>query len=147
VDIAVRGLVLFFFIYLLTRVIGRRELSSFQPFDLILLIVLGDSIQQGLTQDDYSVTGALIAIGTIAALQVVTSWSAFRFPFMRRVLEGHPIVLVEDGKVIEKNLRRERLTMDDLTEEARSNQIGSIEDVQWAIFEPSGTISFLEKKQ
>ena len=146
-DIAVRGLVLFFFMYLLTRVIGRRELSSLQPFDLILLIVLGDSIQQGLTQDDYSVTGAFIAIGTIAALQVLMSWSAFRFPWMRRVLDGHPIVLVEDGKVIEKNLRRERLTMDDLTEQARSNQIASIDDVQWAIFEPSGTISFLEKKQ
>jgi uncharacterized membrane protein YcaP (DUF421 family) len=146
-DIAVRGVVLFLFMYLLTRVIGRRELSSFQPFDLILLIVLGDSIQQGLTQDDYSVTGAFIAIGTIAALQVLTSWSAFRFPWLRRLLDGHPIVLVEDGKVIERNLRRERLTMDDIAEQARSNQIASIQDVQWAIFEPSGTISFLEKKQ
>jgi uncharacterized membrane protein YcaP (DUF421 family) len=146
-DITVRGVVLFLFMYLLTRVIGRRELSSFQPFDLILLIVLGDSIQQGLTQDDYSVTGAFIAIGTIAALQVLTSWGAFRFPRLRRVLDGHPIVLVEDGKVIEKNLRRERLTMDDLAQQARSNQIASIADIQWAIFEPSGTISFLEKKQ
>jgi uncharacterized membrane protein YcaP (DUF421 family) len=146
-DIAVRGVVLFILMYLLTRVIGRRELSSFQPFDLILLIVLGDSIQQGLTQDDYSVTGAFIAIGTIAALQVLTSWSAFRFPWLRRLLDGHPIVLVEDGKVIERNLRRERLTMDDIAEQARSNQIASIQDVQWAIFEPSGTISFLEKKQ
>ena len=146
-DIAVRGVVLFLFVYLLTRVIGRRELSSFQPFDLILLIVLGDSIQQGLTQDDYSVTGAIIAVGTIAALQVATSWGAFRFPWLRRVLDGQPIVLVEDGKVIEKNLRRERLTMDDLTEQARTNQIASIDEVQWAIFEPSGTISFIEKKQ
>jgi Predicted membrane protein len=147
VDIAVRGVVLFLFVYLLTRVIGRRELSSLQPFDLILLIVLGDLIQQGLTQDDYSVTGAIIAVATIAALQVVTSWSAFRFPWLRRVLDGHPIVLVEDGKVIEKNLRRERLTKDDLAEQARSNQIASLDEVQWAIFEPSGTISFLEKKQ
>jgi uncharacterized membrane protein YcaP (DUF421 family) len=146
-DITVRGLILFLFMYLLTRVMGRRELSSFQPFDLILLIVLGDSIQQGLTQDDYSVTGAFIAIGTIAGLQVLMSWSSFRFPWMRRVLDGHPIVLVEDGKVIEKNLRRERLTMEDLTEQARSNQIASIADIQWAIFEPSGTISFFEKKQ
>jgi uncharacterized membrane protein YcaP (DUF421 family) len=146
-DIAVRAFVLFVFAYVLTRVIGRRELSSFQPFDLILLIVLGDLIQQGLTQDDYSVTGAIIAVGTIAALQVMTSWGAFRFPRLRRVLDGYPIVLVEDGKVIERNLRRERLTTDDLAEKARSNQIASIEDVQWAIFEPSGTISFLEKKQ
>jgi uncharacterized membrane protein YcaP (DUF421 family) len=146
VDIALRGIALFGFIYLLTRVIGRRELSSLQPFDLILLIVLGDTIQQGLTQDDYSVTGAVIAVGTIASLQVLTSWGAFRFPWMRRVLEGHPIVLVEDGKVIEKNLRRERLTIDDLAEQARTNELASIEDVQWAIFEPSGTISFIPKQ-
>jgi uncharacterized membrane protein YcaP (DUF421 family) len=146
VDIALRGIALFGFIYLLTRVIGRRELSSLQPFDLILLIVLGDTIQQGLTQDDYSITGALIAVGTIASLQVLTSWGAFRFPWMRRVLEGHPIVLVEDGKVIEKNLRRERLTIDDLAEQARTNELASIEDVQWAIFEPSGTISFIPKQ-
>jgi uncharacterized membrane protein YcaP (DUF421 family) len=68
-DIALRAVALFYFVFLLTRVIGRRELSSLQPFDLTLLIVLGDSIQQGLTQDDYSVTGAVIAVSTIAALQ------------------------------------------------------------------------------
>ena len=145
-DITLRGIVLFAFIYLLTRVIGRRELSSLQPFDLILLIVLGDTIQQGLTQDDYSVTGAVIAVGTIAGLQVLTSWSAFRFPWLRRALDGHPIVLVEDGKVVEKNLRRERLTLEDLAEQARANQVTSIKDVQWAIFEPSGTISFIPKQ-
>jgi uncharacterized membrane protein YcaP (DUF421 family) len=144
-DITLRGAALFLFMYLLTRVIGRRELSSLQPFDLILLIVLGDTIQQGLTQDDYSVTGAVIAVGTIAGLQVLTSWSTFRFPRLRRVLNGHPIVLVQDGRVIEKNLRRERLTVDDLTEQARANQVASLEDVQWAIFEPSGSISFISK--
>jgi uncharacterized membrane protein YcaP (DUF421 family) len=146
-DIALRGAALFAFIFLITRVIGRRELSSLQPFDLILLIVLGDTIQQGLTQDDYSVTGAVIAVGTIAGLQVLTSWGAFRFPWLRRVLDGHPIVLVEDGHVIEKNLRRERLTIDDLAEQARASQVASLEDVQWAIFEPAGSISFIPKKQ
>jgi uncharacterized membrane protein YcaP (DUF421 family) len=145
-DITLRAVVLFLFMYLLTRVIGRRELSSLQPFDLILLIVLGDTIQQGLTQDDYSVTGAVIAVGTIAGLQVLTSWSAFRFPWLRRVLNGYPIVLVEDGRVVEKNLRRERLTLHDLTEQARANQVTSLEDVQWAIFEPSGSISFIPKQ-
>ena len=63
-DLVVRAVVLFFFVFALTRVIGKRELSSLEPFDLILLIVLGDAIQQGLTQDDYSVTGAVIAVST-----------------------------------------------------------------------------------
>ena len=70
-DLAIRAVVLFFFVFLLTRIIGRRELSSLEPFDLILLIVIGDAIQQGLTQDDYSVTGAMIVVGTFAILQVI----------------------------------------------------------------------------
>ena len=77
-DLAIRAIVLYTFVFLVTRVVGRRELSSLEPFDLILLIVLGDAIQQGLTQDDYSVTGAFIVVGSIAALQVLTSWVSFR---------------------------------------------------------------------
>jgi uncharacterized membrane protein YcaP (DUF421 family) len=145
VDIALRSIVLFFFVYLLMRVLGRRELSSLEPFDLILLIVLGDAIQQGLTQDDYSVTGSMIVISTIGILAVLTSYLNFRVPWLRRVLDGHPIVLIQDGRVIEKNLKRERITVDEIAEEARGQQISSLEDVQWALFEPSGKISFIMK--
>ena len=144
-DIALRATFLFAFVFLLTRVIGRRELSSLEPFDLILLIVLGDAIQQGLTQDDYSVTGAVIAVGTIAGLQVLTSWVSFRFRWARRVLDGDPIVIVQDGKLIEQNLRRERISAEELAEEARTQQIASIDDIEWAVFEPSGRISFIPK--
>src|SRR5437660_9755588 len=118
-DIVGRAVVVFIFLLVLTRVIGRRELSSMQPFDLILLIVLGDAVQQGLTQDDYSLTGALLVVGTLALLQVFVSWVNFRFPRTRGVIEGHPVIVVEDGKPIERNLRRERLTIDDIAEEAR----------------------------
>jgi uncharacterized membrane protein YcaP (DUF421 family) len=145
-DIALRAIVLFFFLLLLMRVTGRRELSSLQPFDFILLIVVGDALQQGLTQDDYSVTGAIIAVATIATLQVVLSWVDFRLPFVRPLLEGEPIVLVQDGKVIERNLRRERLTLDDLAEEMRIQQIASLDDVQWAVLETGGQMSFIKKK-
>src|ERR671937_871932 len=140
-DIALRATVLFFFVLLVTRVIGRRELSSLAPVDLILLMVISDAIQQGLTQSDYSVTGALIA-----ALQVATSWLGFRFRPLRTVVEGQPIVVVENGKPIEKNLRRERLSLEELAEEARKQQVESLEDVKWAVLEPSGNISFIEKK-
>ena|SRR5215471_2869091 len=145
-DIAVRGVALFGFVYLLTRVIGRRELSSLEPFDLILLIVLGDAIQQGLTQDDYSITGAAIAVGTIAVLQVATSWFAYRFRWARRVLNGDPIVLVQDGQVLERNLRRERLTVEEVAEAARGQQLASLDEVAWAVFEPSGKINFIPKQ-
>jgi uncharacterized membrane protein YcaP (DUF421 family) len=145
-DLAIRAVALYAFLFLITRVTGRRELSSLEPFDLILLIVAGDAIQQGLTQDDYSVTGAVIVVGAIAALQVGTSYLSFRFPVARRILDGDPIVLVQDGKVIETNLKRERLTVEEVAEEARGQQIASLQDVEWAVFERGGSISFIPKK-
>jgi uncharacterized membrane protein YcaP (DUF421 family) len=144
-DIALRGIAIYAFVYLLTRVIGRRELSSLQPFDIILLVMLGDAVQQGLTQDDYSVTGAFIAVGTIATLQVLTSYVSFRIPRLRPVLDGEPIIVVEDGKPIEKNLKRERLTVEEVMEEARGQQIESLDKIQWAVLETSGKLSFIEK--
>ena len=144
-DIVLRAIVVFGFLYVLMRVIGRRELSSLEPFDLILLIILGDAVQQGLTQDDYSLTGAILAVGTIAMLQVFTSYVNFKFPRLRTALDGEPILVVQDGKPIEKNLRRERLTVDDLTESAREQSIGSLDEVQWAVMEINGRISFINK--
>jgi len=144
-DIAIRALVLYVFVTLLMRVIGRRELSSLAPSDLVLLIVLGDAVQQGLTQDDYSLTGALLAIGTIAMLQLGVSYANFRFPRLRPLLDGEPIVVVRDGKPIERNLRRERVTLDDLTSAMRQQNIAHIDEVQWAVMETSGGISFIKK--
>jgi uncharacterized membrane protein YcaP (DUF421 family) len=144
-DIVLRGIFVFAFLYVLMRMIGRRELSSLEPFDLILLIVLGDAVQQGLTQDDYSLTGAFLAIGTIAILQLAVSYANFRFPKLRPVLDGEPIVVVQDGKPIEKNLRRERVTIEDLAAAARRQNIATIADVQWAVMETSGAISFIKK--
>jgi uncharacterized membrane protein YcaP (DUF421 family) len=144
-DLAIRTFVVFWFLLFLMRITGRRELSSLEPFDLILLIVLGDAVQQGLTQDDYSVTGALIVITVFGLLQVCVSYLNFRFPRLRPALEGYPIVLIEDGNLIERNLRRERLTREELAKEARGQQIESLGDVKWAVLETSGTISFIPK--
>ena len=146
-DLALRSIVVFFFVFMLTRVIGRRELSSLEPFDLILLIVLGDAVQQSLTQDDYSVTGAFIVISTIAVLQVGLSYLNFRVPRLRLLLDGEPIVIVQDGKVIEANAKRERLTPEDIAEAARLQQIAKLEDVQWAVLETSGELTFIEKQK
>jgi uncharacterized membrane protein YcaP (DUF421 family) len=144
-DIVLRGIVLFAFVSFVMRIVGRRELSSLGAIDLVLLIVLGDAIQQGLTQDDYSVTGAMIAVSTIAIMQVSMSYVGFRFRRLRPVLEGEPIVIIQDGRVIERNLRRDRITVDEVLEEARQQQIGSLDDVAWAVLEPNGKISFLSK--
>jgi uncharacterized membrane protein YcaP (DUF421 family) len=144
-DIVLRTFAVFAFLLVLTRVIGRRELGSLEPFDLILLIVLGDSVQQGVTQDDYSLTGAFLVIFTFAVLQVFVSWVGYRFPRARPVLEGEPIVVVQDGNVIERNLRRERLTEDEIAEEARCNGIAHLAEIRWAVLETNGKISFIKK--
>ena len=144
-DIAIRAAVIFLFVYLLTRLLGRRELNSLEPFDLILLVVVGDLVQQGVTQNDESLTGALLAISTIGLLTVALSYLSFRFKRMRPVLNGEPIVMVEDGKVIEPNLRRQRLTEEEIGAEARLEGISSIADVRWAILETNGRISFVTK--
>jgi uncharacterized membrane protein YcaP (DUF421 family) len=143
-DIAIRAAVAFLFIYLLTRVVGRRELGAMEPFDLILLVVLGDLVQQGVTQSDYSLVGLGIAGSTMALLTVLVSYLSFRFPRLRPVLDGEPVVLVQDGKPVEGNLRRERLTVDELLAQARLQQIASLDEVKWAVLETGGQISFIK---
>jgi uncharacterized membrane protein YcaP (DUF421 family) len=126
-------------------VIGRRELSSLEPFDLILLVVLGDLVQQGVTQDDYSVTGIVLAVGTIGLLQLFVSFANYKFPRLRPLLDGEPIIVVQDGKVIEKNMRRERVTHEDIAGAARQQNIAKIADIQWAVLETNGQLSFIKK--
>jgi uncharacterized membrane protein YcaP (DUF421 family) len=144
-DIVIRAAIIYVVVFIFTRVIGRRELSALQPFDLILLIVIGDLIQSGVTQNDLSVTGVLLALCTIGGLQVLTSYLGFRFRRVRPVIQGEPIVLVENGTLIERNMRRERLTMEDLAEKARLSEIETLDDVKWAVLETTGDISFIKQ--
>jgi uncharacterized membrane protein YcaP (DUF421 family) len=146
-DIVLRAVIIYVVVFAFTRALGRRELSTLQPFDLILLIVIGDLIQSGVTQNDLSVTGVLLILCTIGSLQVLTSYIAFRFRRVRPILQGEPIVLVENGNIIERNMRRERLTFDDLAEKARLSEIGSIDDLRWAVLETNGDISFIKKAE
>ena len=144
-DIVLRAAVAFIFITLLLRVIGRRELSSLEPFDVILLVVIGDLMQQGVTQSDMSMTGAVLAVGTFAGLAVLSSYVVYRFRAARPVLEAAPLVLLQDGQPIEHNLRHERMTLEELAAEARQQQITSLDDVRWAVLEGNGKVSFIPK--
>jgi len=145
VDLVIRAAAVFVFIFILMRLIGRRELSSLEPFDLILLVVIGDLAQQGVTQNDNSVTGVVLVIGTIAVLSVAASYLSFRFRRLRPILDGEPIVLLEDGRPIERNLRRERITVEELAEAARLQSVPSLADVRWAVLETSGEISIIRR--
>ena len=144
-DVVLRSIVVFLFIWALMRIVGRRELSSMEPFDLIIIIVIGDLVQQAATQQDMSVTGAILSAGTIGLMTVLFSWFSWRFPRTRPVLDGKPIVIVEDGKPLMDNMRRERVTIEELAAQARLNGIESLGAVKWAVLETGGQVSFIKK--
>jgi uncharacterized membrane protein YcaP (DUF421 family) len=143
-DVVIRAVFMYFFILLVMRIVGRRELSTLEPFDLVLLIVLGDLVQQGVTQSDYSFTGLMLAAGTIGLLQTGVSWVGFRSKKAGLVLDGEPIVVAQDGKLLDGNLRHERIRESEVLEAARKQGIGSLSEIRWAILESSGEITFVK---
>jgi uncharacterized membrane protein YcaP (DUF421 family) len=107
--------------------------------------MIGDLVQQGITQNDFSVTGLVLAAGTIAVLAVAVSYGGFRLPWLRPVLEGEPVIVLQDGAPVMKNLDRNRITVDELRAAARLEGIARLADVEWAVLETGGRISFIEK--
>ena len=144
-DLVWRTVYVFVLILIITRAVGRRELSSMEPFDLILLVVIGDLVQQGVTQSDNSLTGTTTVIATMAVLVVFTAWLGFRFARLRPILEGHPTLLVADGEVLSENLRRQRMTVAELRAEARLQSIATLDDVRFAVLETNGQVSFVSR--
>ena len=141
-DLVLRTAFVFVLIFVVTRAVGRRELSSMEPFDMILLGVIGDLVQQGVTQSDDSLTGATTVIATLALLTVFTTWLSFRVRRLRPLLEGESVVMVADGHVLVRNLHRQRMTVEEVEAEARQQQITSLDDVRFAILETNGRVSF-----
>src|SRR5438128_203808 len=143
-DIVLRAVAAYVFIIFMLRVVGRRELSSLGPNDLVLLVVLGDLVQNGVTQADDSVTGIFLAIATFSLLAVATSFLTFKSQRAQRLIEGEPLILVQDGKAVDKNMRAERLTLDDVAEEARGQGIETVDEIKWCVLETSGSMSFIK---
>ncbi len=144
-DIVLRAAIAYVFIVFMLRIIGRRELSSLGPTDLVLLVVMGDLIQNGVTQSDYSVTGIFLAVSTISLMTIGMSFVTFKSPRAQRVIEGEPLILVENGKPVQKNLKSERLNLGDVSEEMRGQGIESLDEVKWCVLESSGSMSFVKK--
>jgi uncharacterized membrane protein YcaP (DUF421 family) len=145
-DIVLRASVMFFALYLLVRVMGKRELAQMTPFELIVLVVLGDLIQQGVTHNDFSLTGAILAIGTMAFWALSLSWVTFLSPKAEVMLDGEPRVIVRDGEIVRENLHRDRLTRNEILSEMRLAGIARLSDVAWAILEPQGKMSFIKRE-
>jgi uncharacterized membrane protein YcaP (DUF421 family) len=144
-EIVVRATVIFFFLFLLMRGLGRRELSEMSAFELVVLVTLGDLVQQGITQEDMSLTGAMLAAGTMGMWAFVLSYASFRSGRMKRLLAGVPVVIARDGKILEEVAKLERLTVDDILDEARQNGIADVDEIALAILEIDGNFSFIKK--
>ena len=144
-DIVIRASVMFAILFGLLRLMGKRELGQMTPFELVMLVVLGDLIQQGITHNDFSLTGATLAIATFAFWASVLGWVSYRWPRAERAIEGEPRVLIRDGALIEANMKRDRLTRRELESEMRLAGIAHVRDVAWAILEPEGRISLIRR--
>ncbi|MBY8826658.1 DUF421 domain-containing protein [Hephaestia mangrovi] len=144
-DIVLRATAMFAIVFVLLRLLGKRELGQMTPFEVVSLVVMGDLIQQGITHNDFSITGATLAISTFAFWSIVLGWLSYYFPRLKGALEGHPRVIICQGELIEENLRRDRMTRSEVESEMRLAGIGAVNDVAWAILEPSGKISFIKR--
>ena len=141
-EIVLRALVVYCFLWLVTRALGRSTLGELSTFQLLVYVTMGDLVQQAVTQQDYSVTGGLLAVGTFALLTVAIGWVQWRFPRIRPLTSGRPVLVWQDGHPLEHTLRDERLAMADLLVAAREEGIRTTGEIEYAVLEADGRISF-----
>ena len=144
-EIVVRAAVVFLVLWLVTRVVGRSTLGELSTFQLVLFVTMGDLVQQGVTQQDFSLTSAVLAVSTFALLTVAISWVNLRWPQARTFTHGIPVVLVDEGEPVAGTMRSERISLDDLYAAAREQGIERLADVRIAVLEADGRISFFRR--
>lgn len=142
-EIVIRATITYFFLWLVIRGVGKRELAEMSAFDLILLVTIGDLVQQGVTQEDFSLGGAMLAVLTMTFWVIVSSFVQFKSPRMRTVIDGTASIIVRDGVPLDDVMQMQRLSLDDLRMQARQQGIGDLRTIELAVLEPEGKISFL----
>jgi uncharacterized membrane protein YcaP (DUF421 family) len=145
-EIVIRALVIFCFLWLITRAVGRSTLGELSTFQLLLYVTMGDLVQQAVTQQDYSVTAGLLGISTFALLTVAISWLQWRFPRSRPITAGRPVLVWRDGGPIEETMRDERLAVADVLVAAREQGIRSTGEIEYAVLEADGRLSFFTRE-
>ena len=146
-EIVARASVAFFFVFILLRGMKRKTLSDLSPLELILLVVLGDLVQTGVTQEDYSLSGLVLSVSTFAFWVTVMNWLTWRSERARRMIEGVPLVVIDDGKPVESVLKLEQIPLAELYEAARQEGIEDLKDVRLGVLEVSGRISFIKRDE
>jgi len=141
-----RPVVVYFFLVIGLRLAGKRELAQLNPFDLVVLLTLSNTVQNAIIGDDNSVTGGVIGAATLLLVNYLVVRFLYRHQKLDRLVEGEPCVLIEDGKVRKNQLGKEVLTLAELEAAAHRQGLGGLHEVDRAVLEPSGTISFTAKK-
>lgn len=140
-----RALVVYVLVMLLMRASGKRAVGQFTPFDLVLLILLGNSVQNGINGGDNSLTGAAIMATTLIAVNYLVALATTRSRVAERLLEGEPVVLARDGRVFDRVLRRELINKRDFHEAMRMNDVDDVDEIALALLETNGHITILKK--
>ena len=144
-DIVLRASAIFLLLFVLLRLFGKRQLGQMTPFEFVALVVVGDFVQQAITHNDFSITAGILAVTTFGFWSLVLGWVSYRSDSMRRLLEGQPRILIQDGKLLETVLERDKITQAEVLSEMRLAGVAQLDEVQWGILEPSGKISFLKR--
>lgn len=144
-DILIRSLVIFLLLWLVVRVGGKREVAQLSAFDMILLVTVGDLVSQGVVQEDYSLTAAVIAVSTFTLAGIALNAVTFRYPRFRPWLAGRARIVVRDGEPLLDTLAGERMTIQDVHEAARQQGIRRLSDIELCVLETDGSFSFFTR--
>jgi uncharacterized membrane protein YcaP (DUF421 family) len=143
-EIVLRATVTLVVLFVLTRGMSKRSLGDLSPFEMLLLVTIGDIVQQGITQEDMSLTGSILVVSTFGFWITVLTWITWRSDRGRRIIEGVPIVLVRDGVPVDEALAVERMPLDEVLEAARQNGVEDLANVRLAVLEVNGRISIIQ---
>jgi uncharacterized membrane protein YcaP (DUF421 family) len=141
-----RPIIIYFFLVIGVRIAGKRQLAQLNPFDLVVLLTLSNTVQNAIIGNDNSVSGGIIGATTLLAVNFVVVWYLYGHQRLEHLIEGDPDLLIKDGKVRHKRLKHELITLAELQAAARRQGFSSLDDVDRAILEPGGTISFVGRK-
>ena len=142
-----RGVAIYTMVMVLMRVSGKRAVGQFTPFDLILLILIGNAVQNGINGGDNSLTGALVMATTLIVLNLGVAFATSRSRRAERLVEGVPQVLARDGRVFREVLRRELVSDDDFHKALRQHGLADANEVALALLETNGSISVVPRKE
>lgn len=144
-EIVIRAVVIFFALWVITRLVGRSTLGELSSFQLIVFVTMGDLVAPAVVRGDESVTGAALAVGTFALLTILFTWVNSRWRIWRPIVHGVPVVVLAEGKPFLRAMSRERLSMDDLAAAARVKGIADLAEVRLAVLETNGQLSFFTR--